>query len=252
MTTLVKRALVGMGMAGSLAVGWAMSRTSMIGEALERTSMIGEALERTGKSAVEQPAMPSRDENAQVLAAIAALRQDMDRLGGKVAGLGVDVARIERQGREEGTSVAANARAKEEGSRDEIAREPATADGASREAERVLDAVESNFRAEKLDTAWASQVSGTIVKAFAQEEGSEAEAGAGSAEETLLGSSLDKVECRSTSCRLEVSHSGPEAFAAFVHGLPSKVGSELPLVTFRPVSSPDGGIATVVFLSRKH
>src|SRR5262249_9415877 len=127
----------------------------------------------------------------------------------------------------------------------------ATVEAANRQTERTLDAVESNFRAEKLDTEWASQVSGTIAKAFAAGEGSGAGAGAANLEGTVARSSLDEVEGRATSCRLEVSHSDPEAFETFVHSLPSKVGGELPLMTVRPINSPSGGLATVVYLSRK-
>ena len=241
MTRLVKRTLIGMGMAGSLAIGWAISGDTMVGGSFERT----------GRNAAGQPAVPSRNENDQVLAAITALRQEMGRLGGKVTGLSAEVARIERQGRQDKTSAVADAQAEDDTPQDETAQGPRAAAEANRQTERFLDTVEANFQAEKLDTKWASEVSGTIVQAFA--EGDEGNSGAGAAdmEETLAGSSLDKVECRSTSCRLEVSHADPEAFETFVHGLASKLGGQLPLVTIRPVNSPGGGLATVVYLSRK-
>src|SRR5215468_10052861 len=145
MTRLVKRALIGMGMAGCLTIGWAMSGITMVGGSLERS----------GKTAAGQPAMPSRNDNEQVLAAITALRQDLDRLGGKVTGLSGEVARIERQGGRDKTS-AADAEADDDAAKEEAQGATATLEEANRQTERALDTVESNFQAEKLDTKWAS------------------------------------------------------------------------------------------------
>jgi len=235
MADSVRRWMIGTGVAAGLALG------------LGTSARLLESTARHDRDEGRQAATSSRGESSEVLKAIAAMRQDFERLSAEVAGLGADVGRMRRQVHALQTAEPAG----EDGAAEDPNRDPATngEEGADATA-RYLETLESSFKAEKPDRRWAYQAQQTILEAFAG--GTHGAVGAESPADAdaMTGSSVGKVECRTTLCRLEVSSESSEALGAFMHEMPRKVGRELPRMTVQPIKTADGRLETVVYLGR--
>jgi hypothetical protein len=108
------------------------------------------------------------------------------------------------------------------------------------EQQRALEArektVESALESQPVDRNWAQDVASTVSAAMSEPE--------------LAGSSIERLDCRSTICRIEISHVDQAArdnfFAAFqldVHSLPNGM--------MIPREGANGRPATLAFFSRE-
>jgi hypothetical protein len=113
----------------------------------------------------------------------------------------------------------------------------AVAEEERRRVEERMQALETSLQSEPLNRSWSIQVSEQITQAFASEE--------------LAGISLDHVECRSTLCRVEVTHDDPMRRGEFEIWFPFKVAQFLPRLVMRRVDNDDGSSSTVVYTARQ-
>jgi len=103
--------------------------------------------------------------------------------------------------------------------------------------ETRLEAIEATLRGEAIDATWAAQATDAIEQALE--------------DKALEGSVLDALECRSTLCRVEVTHPNPIARADFMLRFPMKVGQVLPSMTVRPIEGDDGSSTSSIYLARE-
>jgi hypothetical protein len=111
------------------------------------------------------------------------------------------------------------------------------------ESARPLAQLEAEHGAEPRDRAWSERAEELITRAFDADSSAAGEHGAG-----LSGSEVESIDCRSTVCRVDVTHADTAALADFLHDFPSRVGSELPRVALEPRESGNDTLTTVVFL----
>jgi hypothetical protein len=102
--------------------------------------------------------------------------------------------------------------------------------------EARLQAIETTLSSEETDKTWAASASDTIQRAV-----QEADNGA---------NELLALDCRSTLCRVEVSHQTPMARADFMQRFALKVGTVLPTMTIEPVSMENGHSVSRIYLAR--
>lgn len=153
------------------------------------------------------------------------------RLADDMAALGMEVARLKEEVsalREEVRGGRPGATAGHKGAEDLRAAE----EEKKRYRERG-EALESRFRQQATDPAWASKTTAVVQDALASEK--------------IAASAVRNVECRSGMCRVEIADNGqPPNLDLF----PLKVGRELPsLLAYR--TEEGGGAGTLVlYLSR--
>jgi hypothetical protein len=102
--------------------------------------------------------------------------------------------------------------------------------------ETGLEAIEATLRHEPIDATWAAHAADTIDQAIGNN--------------TLDGSILHDLECRSTLCRVEVTNQDPQARFAFELQFLIAVAQLLPRATLRTVENQDGSSSTVLYLAR--
>lgn len=103
--------------------------------------------------------------------------------------------------------------------------------------ETRLEAIEATLRGEAIDATWAAQATDAVEQAFE--------------DKALEGSVLDALECRSTLCRVEVTHPNPTARADFMLRFPMMVGPVLPSTTTQLIEADDGSSTTWIYLARQ-
>lgn len=188
---------------------------------------------------------------------VATLRRELDRLRGEMARLSADaaVASVDAGGRQGPPSQ--NRRQVSRAAHSEVgdtAAEPTSRQAARREAaaSRMKEdraSLETEFRAEPRDPDWAAQAASTITRAWTDSAADQHYAGS-EERDSLAGSRLRQMDCRATTCRVEVAHEDDRALMAFLHNFPSKVGAVLPYMTVEPADGPPGVLTTVVYLTR--
>jgi hypothetical protein len=155
--------------------------------------------------------------------AIVVLRQEVELLRGEVRELRAQVSRM--------PGAAQAAAAPPDPRTDPAARQEAQ----QAERQRIASA-ESTFQAERRDARWSQEQTAAIRSSLAQ-------AGDG------LGAQVRSIDCRSQSCRVEISAAGP-ALGQDLPLLLSPLGASLPHMTAGQVDQGDGTQATVLYLSR--
>ncbi len=103
--------------------------------------------------------------------------------------------------------------------------------------ETRLEAIEATLRGEAIDATWAAQATDAIEQTLE--------------DKALEGSVLHALECRSTLCRVEVTHPNPTARADFMLRFPMAVGLVLPSMTVRPIEGDDGSSTSSIYLTRE-
>jgi hypothetical protein len=101
--------------------------------------------------------------------------------------------------------------------------------------QRLRDA-DDTFSAEYVDESWSAETSRLISDSFASGDFSY--------------TSLDGIECRSSTCRVSVHHSDPQAEEEFIMKFPQAVSEALPTITFHYEDYGNGQIGIVMFLER--
>lgn len=91
--------------------------------------------------------------------------------------------------------------------------------------------------AQSIDTAWSQDAALAVTEAADREE--------------LAGSIVDGVECRSSLCRVEVSHADAEAAGQFELLFPMQVADALPQIRYFTEQLGDGRSVTVMYLARE-
>lgn len=99
---------------------------------------------------------------------------------------------------------------------------------------RGLDAF---LGAQSIDTTWSQDAALAVTEASDSEE--------------LAGSIVDGVECRSSLCRVEVSHADAEAAGQFELLFPMQVADALPQIRYFTEQLGDGRSITVMYLARE-
>lgn len=102
------------------------------------------------------------------------------------------------------------------------------------EQERQLGA---HFAAQSVDTVWSLDTA-QLVSEAALSEG-------------LAGSSIDGIECRSSLCRVEVSHADPAAASEFALWFPVVLGEALPQIRYFHEQRDYGPPVTVLYMARQ-
>ena len=103
-------------------------------------------------------------------------------------------------------------------------------------ANKEMELVENEFRQEYEDKAWAEQTRNTIQKALESEH--------------LAGQYPRTVECRSTRCRVEISHDDPQKLNGFVLWLPQALAEVLPNFSMRQIDETGGYTTQIFYFSR--
>jgi hypothetical protein len=106
-----------------------------------------------------------------------------------------------------------------------------------RQRERNSAKLRDYFQAEPADSAWSKPTTDLIENRFANAE-------------ELAHTPLLATECRSTLCRIEVSHEDGGRQAEFESTLPMLLGGELPRTMMFAEEQPDGSIRQTVYLAR--
>ena len=96
--------------------------------------------------------------------------------------------------------------------------------------------IDSRFQAEPADAQWSSDTLDLITQVLANEE--------------LAQTEVSGLDCRTTLCRLKVTHAHVEAANQFALVFPMEVGDLLPRITYYHQESADGTINTVLYLVR--
>jgi hypothetical protein len=106
-----------------------------------------------------------------------------------------------------------------------------------RQRERNSARLRDYFQVEPADAAWSQQTTDLIKNRFADTE-------------ELAKTPILAAECRSTLCRVEVSHEDSGRQAEFEATLPMLFGGELPRTMMFAEEQPDGSIRQTVYLAR--
>jgi hypothetical protein len=104
------------------------------------------------------------------------------------------------------------------------------------QAQERIARLNTGFEAERTDIQWSPEATDSITRAFESEE--------------LARSTLYGVECRSTTCRVEVEHENAADLSDFELWFPLQVGDTLPKFTMRHEEQSDGRVSTVVYMMR--
>ena len=172
----------------------------------------------------EPSAFPPRHAaSASSLDSLVALRQEVELLRGEVRDIRLQVSRM--------PGAAQAAAAPPDPRVDPVARQQAQ----QAEHQRIASA-ESAFQGERRDASWSQDQAAAIRSSFAQ---------AGDGMSALVRS----VDCRSQTCRVEISAAGP-ALGQDVPMLLTQLGASLSHMTAGQVDQGDGTEATVLYLSR--
>lgn len=100
-----------------------------------------------------------------------------------------------------------------------------------------LDALESSFRNEREDPRWSSATLSMLQSTVNNDEG--------------LRASTRHIECRSKTCRVEISDRAPEKVSESIGALMKQAEQTLPSISASQVDEGDGTLTTVLFLSRE-
>jgi hypothetical protein len=106
-----------------------------------------------------------------------------------------------------------------------------------RRAQERIELLEDYVSTQRIDLEWSPEAVEGIELALADED--------------LLGTSVSRVDCGATLCRVAVSHGDPQAFSKFQERFLSQVGEMLPDALFEHAESGDGATDTVVYLARE-
>lgn len=127
-----------------------------------------------------------------------------------------------------------------ESSREKTAKPPSFEEMAKHEAE-LQQHIESSFEQEDVDVAWSGMAASVIEKAFQLPK--------------LEDGKLSAVDCRSTMCRLEVSHDKTLELnkrTLFENYLLIKLAKEMPIARIQHKDQPDGGRTIGYFVRKGH
>ncbi|MFM8331663.1 MAG: hypothetical protein ACKN9T_08235 [Candidatus Methylumidiphilus sp.] len=106
---------------------------------------------------------------------------------------------------------------------------------AERQRQEQMAAVEANFRGEAADRSWSERTTATVQHALAGQ--------------VAIQSSLRSVECRSSTCRVELSGGNAAALDKSLPLFANRLTESLPSVTVNQVEDGAGGVTTVLYLS---
>ncbi len=101
---------------------------------------------------------------------------------------------------------------------------------------RQLDAIESTFFQEPIDTDWDFETQDVIENSFTRE--------------TLTNATLISAECKSSMCRAVVEHIDADSVASFELDFPLAVSEHLPSLVMEQQELDNGGYRTTVFMAR--
>lgn len=99
-----------------------------------------------------------------------------------------------------------------------------------------IQTIEANFHNDDVNDKWAIQASEVIKHALN--------------EDSLAGSSLNSMECRSSLCRVSVSHMAIPDRDLFAQDFPARVSSEFSEIVYAPSSDDQNNLETVLYLYR--
>jgi hypothetical protein len=157
-------------------------------------------------------------------------------LSGQVARLNAQVSAIERQLRGMSRTVAYENPRVEEGRHQEPANDPvARAEAESRRREQ-MEAVEASFRQEASDPRWSADVTATVQGVLASKEAASIE--------------LRGLECRSSTCRIEIVDDGNGKLAMAMPLFILHLGRTLPHVVVDHIDDGDGAKVMILYMSR--
>lgn len=224
---------------GALALGWALHASNL---SVDREADAPRALPEPAPADAPAPLISaSGEEDDSSGAILASLKHDIAVLKADLAGLRrlvkEQARRPRRSSRREGEVASPDpATLPLDPSVDRAESENAATEDTERNQAERIDTIEANLRGERLDATWAAQASDAIKHAIA--------------DEALIGTSVQDVECRATLCRVEVVHDNLPA-AQFVQLFAMKVGPVLPRMTSQPVQKDDGTSGTLIYLARE-
>jgi hypothetical protein len=99
-----------------------------------------------------------------------------------------------------------------------------------------LSAVAANHGSEARDQRWSNDVSASLQAALSTEE--------------LAGTDVQSIDCRTTTCRIELQDDGSGDLPAKLPMLAVQMAGSLPNMVAERIDQPDGQMTVVVYLSR--
>jgi hypothetical protein len=99
-----------------------------------------------------------------------------------------------------------------------------------------LSAVAASYGSEARDQRWSNEVGESLRAAFSTEE--------------LAGTAVQSIDCRTTTCRIEMQDDGSGNLPALLPMLAVQMAGSLPNVTAERIDQPDGKSSMVVYMSR--
>lgn len=184
---------------------------------------------------------------------LAALRQDIVRLGAELASLRQEsgagtmhseLSRLQnevrglRQRLEDSDKLASDddADVTDTGPETPKDREVLAQEQQQRHFER-MQVIETSFQREPIDTQWSADTANLINQALERDE--------------LKQTQVVDTECRSTLCRLEITHPDLDAAGEFEHLFPMQVAKTLPQMSYHHQQLDDGSTSTVIYMARE-
>jgi hypothetical protein len=165
-------------------------------------------------------------------------QQEMAALREQVALLRREVSAVQRQIHEQGRAATVVAPGREEDLTKDPRTDPAARAAAERERQEQMAVLEANFRQEPTDRGWAFQAAGAVQEALASDEMGQA--------------ALRNIECRSSTCRVELADDDTGELAKGIPMLLQQLDETLPSsVTANYVDDGAGGKTMILYMSRE-
>jgi hypothetical protein len=149
--------------------------------------------------------------------------------------------------KEEVTSLRAEVLALRQQMPRQLAAVPAAADGqpaadvhsdaeAARERQAEIEATDAAFRKQSIDPTWSANTVSTIRQVLANEE--------------VGGIQADNIDCRSSSCRIELHDDGSGRLAKSLPVFAQQLGGTMPNLTADNIPNGNGSSTMVLYMSR--
>ena len=164
-------------------------------------------------------------------------QQEMVALKKQVALLRREVSSVQQQVDEQGRTGTVVAPGREEDPTNDPRINPAARAAAERARQEQMAVIEANFRQEPTDRGWSSEAAGAVQEALASDE--------------TVQTALRNLECRSSTCRVEMADDDTGESAKVMPILLQQLAETLPNVTANQVDDSAGGKRTILYMSRE-
>jgi hypothetical protein len=184
----------------------------------------GHSTGETAQSTVPSSSSPNDD-----------LQAYKKEVNAKLAMLAAEVTALRHQLRDQAMQDPPHASAENETGRN-ARNDPIALAEEERKHKELMAAKESAFQQEPLDGQWAPQTSSSLREAMSNNP--------------AMRDAVRTIECRSSTCRVEITDSEQVRSSKSLDNLITQVGGSLPQVTYNQIDEGNGESAMVMYMSR--